>query len=59
MGRVAFTKPRQLREQDCLEGFSCGTPLVDDWLAKHAKGAKRAGTAVVYVSFCDDTLAGF
>lgn len=59
MGALTFTAPRALREGDSVEGFSCGAPLVDDWLATRAKGARKAGTAVVYVTFCEGELAGF
>ncbi|MDO4808078.1 MAG: GNAT family N-acetyltransferase [Coriobacteriales bacterium] len=59
MGGLAFTKPRPLEGADVLDGFSCGLPLVDEWVRRHARTARRAGTAVVYVSFCDERLAGF
>lgn len=59
MGKVAFTPPRPLQESDSLVGFSCGIDIVDSWLASHARTARKAGTAVVYVSFADGQLAGF
>lgn len=59
MGKVVFSAPRQLEEKDVLEGFSCGVEMVDSWLSSHAKGARKAGTAVVYVSFAGPQLAGF
>ena len=59
MGELAFTKPRPLNDADVLEGFSCGVSVVDSWLQKHARKARVAGTAVVYVSFSHDMLAGF
>lgn len=59
MAGVAFTKPRQLMSDDALEGFSCGVDVVDDWLHRRARTARRAGTAVVYVSFHEGQLAGF
>lgn len=59
MGVSAFSRPRRLRDDDNLDGFSCGAELVDSWLRQRAKGAKRAGTAVVYVSFAGEQLAGF
>ena len=33
--------------------------MVDGWVLHHARTVRRAGTAVVYVSFCRDRLAGF
>lgn len=59
MGGVTFSKPRQLGPDDTIEGFSCGISVVDDWLHTRARGARRAGAAVVYVSFCEGGLAGF
>lgn len=59
MGPLGFTAPRALQEDDPVEGFSCGSPLIDDWVAVRAKGARRAGTAVVYASFYKGHLAGF
>lgn len=62
MGTLSFSRPRPLSEADDLEGFFCGVGIVDDWLARHARNARRLGTAVVYASFCEkdgERLAGF
>lgn len=59
MGSITFTKPRILQPDDPLEGFSSGTPLIDTWVARHARTAQARGTAVVYASFADGHLAGF
>ena len=59
MGGVAFSKPRPLESGDSLEGFSCGLDIVDNWLHTRAKGARAAGSAVVYVSYAANKLAGF
>lgn len=59
MGEVAFSAPRILREDDCVESFSSGNKRIDSWLHRRARGARRAGTAVVYASFVDGELAGF
>ena len=56
---MSFTRPRILRDEDSLTGFCSGVGLVDDWLDHRARGARAAGTAVVYVTFCEDVLAGF
>lgn len=56
---LTFTPPRQLRVEDGIEGFSCGVEIVDRWIASHARKARSAGTAVVYVTFCEGRLAGF
>lgn len=55
-----FSRPIQYEPNESESSdFSCGDKLVDDWFIKHAKHAKSRGTAVVYVSYCDDKLAGF
>ena len=59
MGKVVFSKPRILQERDAIDGFSSGSPLVDSWLKMRARKARDAGTAVVYVTFVDEKLAGF
>lgn len=59
MGGLEFTRPRPLEETDSLDDFSCGLPLVDEWVRRHARTARKAGTAVMYVSFSGDRLAGF
>ena len=59
MGKLVFSKPRILQERDAIDGFSSGSPLVDSWLKMRARKAREAGTAVVYVSFADEKLAGF
>lgn len=58
MGRLTFSPPRQLGSDDDVSGFSCGQPLVDAWVATRAAGARKAGTAVVYATFCGGRLAG-
>ena len=59
MGEVAFTRPRILSAHDSVEGFCSGSSLIDGWVAKRARTAHRAGTAVVYATFCHEYLAGF
>lgn len=52
--------PRRLTEDDCLEGFECGEPIVDDWLLERALQAQRTGTATVYVCCTElGRLAGY
>lgn len=54
-----FTKPAQLPEGDDLSGFRCGDETVDLWAEKHASNARKRGTAVVYVTYCNGMPAGF
>lgn len=55
---VGFEKPRKLIDDDSLEGFHCGVPVVDSWVQRRAKTAEKNGTAVVYVVCCDGQVAG-
>lgn len=59
MGEIAFTRPRILNAHDSVEGFCSGSSLIDGWVAKRARTAHRAGTAVVHATFCQERLAGF
>lgn len=52
MGVAKFTRPVQLADNHCLEGFQSGQQFVDTWLSTRARKAKVLGSAVVYVSFC-------
>lgn len=54
-----FTKPVQLEAGIGLGSFCCGVPVVDAWAERHAAAARKRGTAVVYVSYCNDVVAGF
>ena len=54
-----FTKPARLPEGCDLGGFRCGDETVDFWAAHYAATARKRGTAVVYVSYCDGVVAGF
>ena len=57
--RSGFTRPDQLAPGGDLKGFCCGDEIVDHWAEKYASGAKKQGTAVVYVTYCEGAAAGF
>lgn len=54
-----FSAPRRLAPDDDVTGFQCGVPVVDEWLGRHLRTARRQGTAVAYGTFADGVLAGF
>ena len=56
---TAFSRPVQLPIGEGIEGFRCGTEIVDRWAAERSSTARERGTAVVYVSYCDGKVAGF
>ena len=55
----APTKPVQLPVGTGIEGFHCGNKLVDGWVEHRSATARQRGSAVVYASYCDDSVAGF
>lgn len=56
---LSFSAPRILAQGDSLEGFSCGSELIDSWVERRAATAREVGTAVVYATFHGGELAGF
>ncbi len=58
MGVGAFIRPEKLEAGKKVEGFRCGVQVVDDWVRNHAHRAEEQGTAVPYVTYCDDVVAG-
>lgn len=56
---MAFTRPAPLPDGAKIETFHCGNQVVDSWAANHASTARKRGTAVVYVTYCDGEVAGF
>ena len=59
MGGVSFCPPRALRDDDPIDGFSCGSEAVDGWFSRRARAARRLGTAAVYVTLSQGRIAGF
>ena len=53
MGVEIFTRPVQVTDSMCLDGFSSGCSFVDLWIITHGHSAKKQGTAVVYVTHRD------
>ncbi|WP_236036801.1 MULTISPECIES: GNAT family N-acetyltransferase [Bifidobacterium] len=54
-----ISRPRRIRQEDHIDGFDCGLPLINDWLARHLLKSSRQHTAVAYGVFTDDALVGF
>jgi len=46
--------PRPLAADDQLEGFDCGKPSLNEWLARHARQANTSGSSRTFVVI-DDT----
>lgn len=42
-----------------LEGFACGKPTLDAWLARHARQAQGSGSARTYVALAGERVAGY
>ena len=54
-----FTRPVALAPGEGIEGFRCGDAVVDAWAEKHSSSARKRGSAIVYVVYCDGAVAGF
>ena len=54
-----FTKPIQLAPGVGILEFHCGDEIVDAWVERHSATARKRGTAVVYVTYCEGSVAGF
>ncbi len=58
---MAYRPPEPLEKQHRLEEFDCGEPALDEWLKRHARGAKASGSARVFVTTLGDgeTVVGY
>lgn len=56
---ISFSRPAPLSPGQNMEGFSCGVEEIDFWVQHYASNARKRGTAVVYVSYCQENIAGF
>jgi len=48
-----------LRRDHKVEGFACGEPQLDRFLALHALQAQQAGASRTYVGLSDDIVVGY
>jgi GNAT superfamily N-acetyltransferase len=51
--------PETLGPRHRLEGFDCGKPPLDDWLARHARQAQSGGSAKTFVVCENDRVVGY
>jgi GNAT superfamily N-acetyltransferase len=57
---VGYSQPEPLRGKHGTEGFECGEPSLDLWIARHARQAEASGSAKVFVTTSDgERVAGF
>lgn len=54
-----FSKPIQLVAGVGIKDFKCGDEIVDKWVANHSATARKRGSAVIYVVYCEGAVAGF
>ncbi len=59
MAVVKFSQPSQLAVGVGIENFHCGDEIVDTWVKRHSATARKRGTAVIYVTYCEGNVAGF
>lgn len=51
--------PEPLSADHSLDGFQCGRPVLDLWLARHARQAQASGSARTFVVCDGDRVAGY
>ncbi len=57
---ATFEPPRKLTANDPVEGFRCGKPALDEWLARYALTNQTSGMATVFVcTTIDGSIAGY
>ncbi|WP_165045924.1 GNAT family N-acetyltransferase [Adlercreutzia sp. ZJ138] len=56
---TVFSRPVQLPVGAGIKDFTCGSEVVDRWVAEYSASARRRGTAVIYASYCGEKVAGF
>lgn len=56
---MSLIGPEPLGPQHRLEGFDCGKPTLNDWLARHARQAQGSGSAKTFVVSEEDRIAGY
>lgn len=59
MGQIEFESPKKLAPGMGIENFRCDDALVDGWVKRHSKSARKNRTAVIYASYCGENVAGF
>ena len=52
-------RPEPLSSHHRLDGFDCGKPALNDWLARHARQAQSSGSAKTFVVADDDQVVGY
>lgn len=58
---MIYGRPEPLGKHHRIDQFDCGEPALDEWIARHARGAQSAGSARVYVTTLVDgeTVVGY
>ncbi len=56
---MPYSRPQPLERGHDREGFECGEPELDRWLAERALEAQGSGGARVFVSMADGRVAGY
>ena len=56
---MPYSRPQPLRREHDREGFACGEPELDRWLADHALGAQASGSARTFVSTDGRRIVGY
>ncbi|MES2784478.1 MAG: GNAT family N-acetyltransferase [Pseudomonadota bacterium] len=56
---MSVRAPQPLGSQHFFDGFDCGKPALNDWLARHARQAQGSGSSKTFVATEDDRVVGY
>lgn len=59
MSASEIRPPEKLSPEHDLEGFSCGEPVLDDWLLRRAARNEVSGASRTYVACAGEKVAGY
>ena len=56
---MSLRAPESLEDRHRLESFDCGTPVLNEWLVRHARQAQGSGSAKTFVVADNDRVVGY
>jgi predicted N-acetyltransferase YhbS len=56
---MTLRAPQALDVGHRVESFDCGKPVLNEWLARHARQAQASGSAKTFVVTDDDRVVGY
>ncbi len=56
---MSLIPPEPLNTEHPVSPFDCGKPVLNDWLARHARQAQASGSAKTFVVVDSDRIVGY